>query len=167
MFCLESFDIANGPPVAWAHSRFNRPSRPEREWPPRQANETSTICARSAPSRWPMATGFSTASARSHRGGRRRPRHLRPRRNPAVDRACRWRQRVLTLVAFNAAAAGVQICVGGAGSDTSSRTARDRQRIWRPPCPNRRCALNRCKPCLLRPCACAYQPLQRLRVVGG
>ena len=175
------------PPVAWAHSRFNRPSRPGAGVIATASKPISTICARSAPSRWPMATGFSTASARSHSGGRRRPRHLRPRRNPAVDRACRWRRTRPHPRRRQCRRGGRPSLCRRSRKRTSSRTARDRlphrtgtadcthlayvpadtksavgctPAIWRPPCPNRRCALNRCKPSL---CARALVPTRRCR----
>jgi len=95
-------------------------------------------------------------------------------------------ERVLTLVAVNAAAAAVQVYAGGAGSELrpalreiacpieqgrltvpiwptfplTQSAVGCTPAIWRPPCPNRRCALNRCKPCL---CARALVPTRRCR----
>jgi hypothetical protein len=121
-------------------------------------------------------------------GGRRRPRHLRPRRNPAVDRACRWRRTRPHPRRRQCRRGGRPSLCRRSRKRTSSRTARDRlpHRTGTADCThlayvpadtersrlhasNLATSMSKSSLCpkpmqamLVRPCACAYPPLQRL-----
>jgi len=135
-----------------------------------------------------MATGFSTASARSHRGVDAVLDTFGRGEIPLSNVLAGGAERVLTLVAVNAAAAAVQVYAGGAGSELRPalreiacpiEQGRLTVPIW-PTFPltqsavrlhasNLATSMSKSSLCpkpmqamLVRPCACAYPPLQRL-----